>query len=610
VRKRTTTPASETAVELPDCTQYPEDVGSFDVLDLVDRAALIRALAEGGVDAAKSLIAEQASRDGALAARIAALRERLRKQASRRVQRIVGEYDRRVDELETVRRRTEAELAAELANAEERRRRARSLDWSKIDDGLVVDVRSALLLPDASWMRPEQLGILARIRAAIARFVAWLRRLFGRTSAPPARTRGERSVVFARLGEGGRSIGSSDLGEAIARLTPREREELTERVDKTLSARERDLRKEAEAKRREAEEQRRALEAEREEARRRAESEARDRVRDAESHRVDRELKERGFVAEKDGGLAVTYGLVERFARLVLEDETRELPADVRLSMAGGAPTGMYEKARLRQPDEIAHIDLPSSILAARQAGLRHIDESTSLVYREVTSERVHVVLAFDRSGSMAEGEKLPAAKKALLALYVAVRKRHPDATIDVLAFDNRVDILDLVELWECKPGAFTNTGEALRTAFLLLRASRASRREVYLVTDGLPEAYTDDTGDVRSGNLAAAMESALLHARELATVRPLKFSLVLIRSDHPEYDAAAREIARTLEGTMVVTDPNRLGVELLVRWIGRTETVRQPAAAATPAPAPTPSAAGTRKPGARRRKTDRRMGG
>ncbi|MCI4326614.1 MAG: hypothetical protein L3K16_03130 [Thermoplasmata archaeon] len=607
---RTTTPASESAVELPDCTQYPEDVGSFDVLDLVDREALIRALAEGGVDAAKSLIAQQAARDGALAARIAALRERLRKQAARRVQRIVGEYDRRVSELETVRRRTEAELAAELANAEERRRRARGLDWSKIDDGLVDDVRSALLLPDASWMQPEKLGIVARIRAAMARFVAWLRRLFGRKSAPPARDRGERSVVFARLGEGGRSIGSSDLGEAIARLTPRERDELTERVDKTLSARERDLRKEAEAKRREAEEQRRALEAEREEARRRAESEARDRVRDAESHRVDRELKERGFVAEKDGGLAVTYGLVERFARLVLEEETKELPADVRLSMAGGAPTGMYEKARLRQPDEIAHLDLPGSILAARQAGLRHIDESTSLVYREVTSERVHVVLAFDRSGSMAEGEKLPAAKKALLALYVAVRKRHPDATIDVLAFDNRVDILDLVELWECQPGAFTNTGEALRTAFLLLRASRASRREVYLVTDGLPEAYTDDAGDVRSGNLPAAMESALLHARELATVRPLKFSLVLIRSDHPEYDAAAREIARTLEGTMVVTDPNRLGVELLVRWIGRTETVRQPAASPSPAAASSPPSPGARKPGARRKKTDRRMGG
>jgi len=610
VRKRTTTPASESAVELPDCTQYPEDVGSDDVLDLVDRAALIRALAEGGVDAAKAVIADQAARDGALAARLAELRERLKRQASRRVQRIVGEYDRRVDELETVRRRTEAELAAELANAEERRRRARGLDWSKIDDGLVDDVRSALLLPDASWMQPDRPSFVERLRALFARLVAWFKGLFGRKSLKPAKTRGERSVVFARLGEGGRSIGSSELGEAIARLTPRERDELTERVDKTLSARERDLRREAEAKRREADEQRRALEAEREEARRRAEVEARDRVREAESKRVDRELKERGFVAEKDGGLAVTYGLVERFARLVLEEETKQLPSDVRLSLAGGASTGMYEKSRLRQSDEIAHLDLPSSILAARQAGLRHIDETTSYVYREVTSERVHVVLAFDRSGSMAEGEKLPAAKKALLALYVAVRKRHPDATIDVLAFDNRVDLLDLVELWECKPGAFTNTGEALRTAFLLLRASRASRREVYLVTDGLPEAYTDEDGNVRSGNLAAAMESALVHARELSTVRPLKFSLVLIRSEHPEYETAAREIARTLEGTMVVTDPNRLGVELLVRWIGRTETVRQPATPPAPTAAPTPAPTGTKKPGARRRKTDRRMGG
>jgi uncharacterized protein with von Willebrand factor type A (vWA) domain len=460
-------------------------------------------------------------------------------------------------------------------------------------------------------MQPERRTLLDRLKAFVAALVAFFRRLFGRAAPPTPRGRGERSVVFARLGAGGRSIGSSDLGEAIARLTPREREELSERVDKTLSARERDLKREAEAKRKDADQQRRSLEAERDEARRKAEEEARNRVRDAESRRVERELKERGFVTEKDGTLAVTYGLVERFARLVLEEETRELPADVRLSLSGGASTGMYEKARLRQAEEIAHLDLPSSILAARQAGLRHIDESTSFVYREVTSERVHVVLAFDRSGSMAEGEKLPAAKKALLALYVAVRKRHPDATIDVVAFDNRVDLLDLVELWECQPGAFTNTAEALRTAFLLLRASRASRREVYLVTDGLPEAYTDAEGAVRSGNLPAAMEAALARARELATVRPLKFSLVLIRSEHPEYEVAAREIAKTLEGTLVVTDPNRLGVELLVRWIGRTETVRQPVAA------PVPSGGGARpsapvpgKPRAKRRKVDRRMGG
>jgi Mg-chelatase subunit ChlD len=548
-------------------------------------------------------VAEQAKTDSALAARIASLRERLRRQASRRVQRIVGTYDQRIVELETTRRRTEDELAAELASAEARRRRARGLDWSKIDTGLLDDVRSALLLPDSSWMRPERPSFLERLKAFFARIAAFFRRLFGRKGPAPTKVKGERSVVFARLGEGGRSIGASELGEAIARLSPKEQEELTERVDQALSAKESDLRRQAEAKRREAEQQRRALDAEKEEARRRAEEEERGRVRDAESKRLDREMKERGFVTEKDGGLAVTYGLVERFARLVLEEETKQLPTDVRLSLSGGASTGIYEKARLRQSAEIAHLDLPSSILAAREAGLRHIDESTSYVFREVTSERVHVVLAFDRSGSMAEGEKLPAAKKALLALYIAIRRKHPDATIDVVAFDNRIDLLDLVELWECKPGAFTNTSEALHTAFLLLRASRANRREVYLVTDGLPEAYTDEDGSVRSGNLAMAMEATLARARELATVRPLKFSLILIRSEHPEYETAAREIARTLEGTMVVTDPNRLGVELLVRWIGRTETQRTPVAA--PATAPPPPAA---KPGAKRRKTDRRM--
>jgi Mg-chelatase subunit ChlD len=549
-------------------------------------------------------VAAQAKTDSALAARIASLRERLRRQASRRVQRIVGTYDQRIVELETTRRRTEDELAAELASAEARRRRARGLDWSKIDTGLLDDVRSALLLPDSSWMWPERPSFLERLKAFFARIAAFFRRLFGRKGPAPTKVKGERSVVFARLGEGGRSIGASELGEAIARLSPKEQEELTERVDQALSAKESDLRRQAEAKRREAEQQRRALDAEKEEARRRAEEEERGRVRDAESKRLDREMKERGFVTEKDGGLAVTYGLVERFARLVLEEETKQLPTDVRLSLSGGASTGIYEKARLRQSAEIAHLDLPSSILAAREAGLRHIDESTSYVFREVTSERVHVVLAFDRSGSMAEGEKLPAAKKALLALYIAIRRKHPDATIDVVAFDNRIDLLDLVELWECKPGAFTNTSEALHTAFLLLRASRANRREVYLVTDGLPEAYTDEDGSVRSGNLAMAMEATLVRARELATVRPLKFSLVLIRSEHPEYETAAREIARTLEGTMVVTDPNRLGVELLVRWIGRTETQRTPVAAPAAAPPPPPAA----KPGAKRRKTDRRM--
>jgi uncharacterized protein with von Willebrand factor type A (vWA) domain len=239
-------------------------------------------------------------------------------------------------------------------------------------------------------------------------------------------------------------------------------------------------------------------------------------------------------------------------------------------------------------------------------AGQRHIDESTSYVYREVTSERVHVVLAFDRSGSMAESGKLDAAKKALLALYVAIRRRHPDATIDLLAFDNEVAVLDLVTLWECAAGSFTNTAEALRATHLLLQSSRANRREFYLITDGLPEAYTGEDGKVHSGQLDVAMEQTLARAGELATVRPLRTTVVLLKSAHPEYETAARTIARTLGGELVVTDPARLGVELLVRWAHGVETERRllPPAPVLPATPPRPSGK------ARRRRGDRRMGG
>jgi len=596
-------------VHLPDCTEYADDVVSDDLLDALDTAALVRALAEEGVEGARRLLRERSGDDPALRERLERLRDRLRRQGRRRVERIVEEYDQQVVALEEVRHRSDAEVAQQIAELEERLRSARSIDWSRLPPAdLLSDVQNALLLPDASWNRPPpRPNFLARLRAAFTRFFAWLRGLFSRRRArAPARSPGRR-MAFATAAADGRTIGPSELGNALAQLSGSEQQELANHVASALKSRERGIEKEAEEKRRQAEAQRRRLEEERAEAQRRAEADAESRVRHAEEQRVERELKERGFVAEHRGELVVTYGLVDRFARLLLEEESARLPGDIRMSMRGGGSTGVYEKARLRRAEEIAHLDVPGSLLAARFTGSKHIDESTSYVFREITSERVHVVLAFDRSGSMSEEGKLEAAKKALLALYVAIRRRYPDATVDVLAFDNDVQVLDLVELWECRAGAFTNTAEALRAAHLLLRSSRATRKELYLITDGLPEAYSDEDGRVRSGQLDVAMEHALERARELSTVSSLKSTVLLLKSVHPEYEPAARAIARTLRGEMVVTDPTHLGVELLVRWARGEETERRLTSAAPEAPAVTPSAARSR---ARRRKSDRRMGG
>ena len=490
-------------------------------------------MAERGIEGARALAQEAEAKDPLFQERLRKLRERLKRQASRRVGRVLETYDQKVRDLELVNREEMDRIAAERARLEAWLTSQRSADLRSLTDpDLWPEVEKAFLLPGSSWLQPPQKpGWGARIAAFFRRIAEFFRRLFRRRSRAPAKREG-RPMTFAVASGMPRALGASEIGNVLAQMSSQQQEELHENLTRTLRGEERELSREAEEKRRQAEAQRRALEQEREEARRKAERERDRLVKDAED-------RARGPGAQ---GAGVRHGAARaalgdlRAHRAVRASGPRGraaiLPGDVRLSHTGSASTGVYEKARLRQPEEVAHLDLPSSLLAARQAGSKHIDENVSYVYREVTSERVHVVVMFDKSGSMAEDEKLPAAKKALLALYVAIRRRHPDATVDVVAFDNEVRLMDLLELWETSPGAFTNTGEALHTAHLLLRASRANRKEVYVVTDGLPEAYTDPDGRVHSGNLEAAMAHAVGRAQELATIPHLKFSI-----DPPEIE-------------------------------------------------------------------------
>ena len=116
---------------LPDCSLYLDDVTSDDLLDAVDRAALVRALAEHGLEGARALLRDQAAHDQELKDRLDRLRERLRRQANRRVTRLLQEYDRRAEELAEVSRKSDAEVAEQIAALEARLRSARSVDWSR-----------------------------------------------------------------------------------------------------------------------------------------------------------------------------------------------------------------------------------------------------------------------------------------------------------------------------------------------------------------------------------------------------------------------------------------------------------------------------------------------
>ncbi len=101
----------------------------------------------------------------------------------------------------------------------------------------------------------------------------------------------------------------------------------------------------------------------------------------------------------------------------------------------------------------------------------------------------------------MEENDRILAAKKAVLALFKAVKRRDRRNIVDLVGFDTDVRPMDLVSVWESKPGGFTNTGAALKTAAELLRHSRSDQNLVYLITDGYPEAYTDKDGKSMIGS-------------------------------------------------------------------------------------------------------------
>src|SRR5438552_2487618 len=113
------------------------------------------------------------------------------------------------------------------------------------------------------------------------------------------------------------------------------------------------------------------------------------------------------------------------------------------------------------------------------------------------SASALHVVLVVDRSGSMEENGRMDAAKRAALALQHAVRARNPRNRVDLFLMDTSVKSASLRDVWETTPRGFTNHGAALRLAREAVRRRRSDRALVYVITDGLPEAYTRDGDDV-----------------------------------------------------------------------------------------------------------------
>lgn len=285
--------------------------------------------------------------------------------------------------------------------------------------------------------------------------------------------------------------------------------------------------------------------------------------------KIKEKLETSGYIAEDGDDLKITSNLIDRFANIVLTAEIQNIPTAYHAIYGAADVEGIYERGKLRTVDEISRMDIVESMVNARIKHPRekHIYEDDVITYRDKRGANNHVVLMFDKSGSMDENDRIVAAKKAVLALYKAVKERNPRNIVDLVAFDTEVAVMDLLGVWQSEPKGFTNTGEALKTARELISDSSADRKLVYLITDGLPEAYTEE-GRVIAGDTKASLKYAISQAKELSYVSNLHLTMILLEQKEKIYVDAAESIVTASDGKAVVVEPQELASEMIMDFI------------------------------------------
>ncbi|MBN1538613.1 MAG: VWA domain-containing protein [Candidatus Thermoplasmatota archaeon] len=262
----------------------------------------------------------------------------------------------------------------------------------------------------------------------------------------------------------------------------------------------------------------------------------------------------------------ITEALVEKFSEFIFAELTQRSSVlrDRRGKQISDA--GVYEKARMRTVSEEPRMDFLGTMVNARvnHPRDRSIDPFDIIVHREITTSELHCVILVDVSGSMEENQRLEAAKRSVLALSQAVKRDNPRNKVDIISVSTRAKPVTLKEVIALEPHGFTNHQEGFALARAILECSRSDRFMLFLITDGLPEAYIDISGKPVAGDLQTSMDMALAEVNALKRIPDLYFEMFLLEPEDERYISAARRIARAAEGNVIVADPQELAYKVI----------------------------------------------
>lgn len=180
---------------------------------------------------------------------------------------------------------------------------------------------------------------------------------------------------------------------------------------------------------------------------------------------------------------------------------------------------------------------------------------------RESTSASATVLL-IDMSRSMFHNGAWDAAKRSALALDTLMRTQYPRDELQIVGFSGGSERLQISQLPSLTWDEFshgTNLQEGLATARRLLRPHVSRDRQVILITDGEPTAFTEDGETVFENPATDRTFDATLREVVRCTRERIGITTFLLDAS-PELVQFVQRMTRVNRGKVIQAHPDQLG--------------------------------------------------
>jgi len=294
-----------------------------------------------------------------------------------------------------------------------------------------------------------------------------------------------------------------------------------------------------------------------------------------------RDLREKGYITDANGPQRVPVPSVKAQAEIrqrSLEEIFTALKSgpigDHPLPKSGQGDELSFETRPYEYGDRLEHLHLTETL---NNAYLHHgIDEfklsqeDLSIIQTEEKTQTATVVL-IDASHSMVlYGEdRITPAKKVAMALAELIRQKYPRDKLMIGAFGDYAWQVDIDKVPFLQAGPYhTNTRDAIEMAIALLSRTRATNKQIFLITDGKPTCIREGTRFYRNSfGLDPKIVNKTLEMADRARREKIVITTFMIARDSylQQFVQRFTEINR---GRAYYVHPQRIGVFIFQDFI------------------------------------------